>query len=510
MSQDSHLLEREKPIRSSPVSCSLTSKRSVSEDDLVQRESTSSVNGPTRSEAVAIQPETLARAKTCEYLRQRSYSEESGGYAPILPASKPVHSGKHAIEIKHCCLSPCDKPALLDERMKRMTIKVRSENKTYIVENSLETGETHTREQKDIFEELGECDMTGYGRKKPGMDSFRDTPEETETEFEDSLEESPHHLNNQIEFEQSESCTNGNALDSDFCQSNLNCTDIGDAGLKTHCGKMYEISNNSMNMDVKTPSTEISRDNNCADTEEKWLKSQCEKRCEDTNNNGITLDETSYFKQTQSINKVNPISNLNDLIEELHRVFNEDHVNVDYVEMVMMAYKSNPQEWKKYAKFDKFKYTRNLVDAGNDKFNLMILCWGEGHGSSVHDHADAHCFMKMLDGALQETRFAWPEEGNAEEREEDEEKPLQVIGRSTLKLNGVCYINDSLGLHRVENSSYSDRAVSLHLYSPPFNACTVFNERTGRTMISKVTFWSKFGKKDKILSEDKTQEIEDN
>lgn len=26
------------------------------------------------------------------------------------------------------------------------------------------------------------------------------------------------------------------------------------------------------------------------------------------------------------------------------------------------------------------RYTRNLVDEGNGKFNLMILCWGEGHG----------------------------------------------------------------------------------------------------------------------------------
>jgi len=26
----------------------------------------------------------------------------------------------------------------------------------------------------------------------------------------------------------------------------------------------------------------------------------------------------------------------------------------------------------------------------------MLLCWGEGHVSSVHDHADSHCFMKVL------------------------------------------------------------------------------------------------------------------
>lgn len=54
---------------------------------------------------------------------------------------------------------------------------------------------------------------------------------------------------------------------------------------------------------------------------------------------------------------------------------------------------------------------------------------------------------------------------------------------------------DSLGLHRVENPSYSDTAVSLHLYCPPFEECSVFNQRTGHRSKAKVTFWSKFGNK---------------
>jgi len=41
---------------------------------------------------------------------------------------------------------------------------------------------------------------------------------------------------------------------------------------------------------------------------------------------------------------------------------------------------SNPADWKKYANFDPYKYTRNLVDDGNGKFNLLVLAWGEGQG----------------------------------------------------------------------------------------------------------------------------------
>ncbi|KAF4527028.1 hypothetical protein B566_EDAN001576 [Ephemera danica] len=190
------------------------------------------------------------------------------------------------------------------------------------------------------------------------------------------------------------------------------------------------------------------------------------------------------------------------LLEELRKLFSSDSVNIEQVKDLMLAYRSDPKEWKKYAKFDRYRYTRNLVDEGNGKYNLMILCWGEGHGSAIHDHADAHCFMKNLQGTLSEVRFAWPTEST-------EEQELQVLGRNSLGLNQICYINDSMGLHRVENPSHTERAVSLHLYCPPFDACNVFNARTGQRTKCPVTFWSRFGeKRNKEIQA--TQKPEDN
>ncbi|KAJ6641342.1 Cysteine dioxygenase type 1 [Pseudolycoriella hygida] len=203
-----------------------------------------------------------------------------------------------------------------------------------------------------------------------------------------------------------------------------------------------------------------------------------------------------------------PVETLSELISELHKVFDSDRVNIEYVNHLMLSYKSNPAEWKKFAKFDRYRYTRNLVDAGNGKFNLMILCWGEGHGSAIHDHADSHCFMKILRGELQEVRYAWPTNGatteqlptgdigsNDEHMTEYDGEELQEISRSTVETDSVCYINDTLGLHRVENPSHSESAVSLHLYCPPFNACSIFNKKTGKRTSCNVTFWSKFGEK---------------
>ncbi|XP_018322440.1 cysteine dioxygenase type 1 [Agrilus planipennis] len=211
------------------------------------------------------------------------------------------------------------------------------------------------------------------------------------------------------------------------------------------------------------------------------------------------MDEISFYKKIN--NQTLPtITSLNDLIRELQKVFESDTVNIEYVYYLMRSYKSNPTDWTKFAKFDRYRYTRNLIDVGNGKYNLMVLCWGEGHGAGIHDHADSHCFMKTLHGSLQEVRYSWPEEVG---------KELNEISRNNLSLNDVCYINDSLGLHRVENPSNVETAVSLHLYCPPYERCQVFNQYSGQRSICKVTFWSMFGEKRKREIQDE-REPEDN
>lgn len=50
------------------------------------------------------------------------------------------------------------------------------------------------------------------------------------------------------------------------------------------------------------------------------------------------------------------VATLQDLIHELHVAFEGDVVDVDYVQQLMQAYKTNPAEWKQYAKFDRYRY----------------------------------------------------------------------------------------------------------------------------------------------------------
>jgi len=188
--------------------------------------------------------------------------------------------------------------------------------------------------------------------------------------------------------------------------------------------------------------------------------------------------------------KIPEIKTFQDLLAEIERCFEGDEIDVEYVLGIMNAYKSNPAEWKAYRKFDHRRYSRNLVHAGNGKYNIMTLCWGEGQQSSIHDHPTSHCFLKVIEGNMRETQYEWPEPGQDINQEE-----MKVKCVNDAKTNETCYINDDIALHRVENPSHTDPSVSLHLYIPPYDECTIFDDRTSKQGKAQVTFYSRYGKR---------------
>lgn len=96
--------------------------------------------------------------------------------------------------------------------------------------------------------------------------------------------------------------------------------------------------------------------------------------------------------------------------------------------------------------------------------------------------------MKVLKGDLQETLYSEPEQaGQAPQR-------LKV---TTYGENQVTYISDKIGLHKIENASDTELAISLHLYTPPhahnygFN---LFDEKTGKKLhIKSAPLYSEHG-----------------
>lgn len=53
------------------------------------------------------------------------------------------------------------------------------------------------------------------------------------------------------------------------------------------------------------------------------------------------------------------------------------------------------------------------------------------------------------------------------------------------------FIIDKIGLHRISNPSAEKGAVSLHLYTPPYQMCKTFEENTGKARSSGIcSFYS--------------------
>uniref|UniRef100_A0A4W3JV07 Cysteine dioxygenase n=1 Tax=Callorhinchus milii TaxID=7868 RepID=A0A4W3JV07_CALMI len=181
---------------------------------------------------------------------------------------------------------------------------------------------------------------------------------------------------------------------------------------------------------------------------------------------------------------VQTVETLAELVKKLHEIFSADKVNVEEVQNLMGSYKSNPVEWSKYAKLDKYRYTRNLVDEGNGKFNLMILCWGEGHGSSIHDHTDSHCFLKLLQGQLKETLFNWPDvKSKSQEMSKKWEKTLQE--------NQCTYINGKISsmIKKKKKSPYLCCLLFVTLWnSIPHSLCLAPSLASFKTRLKTLLF----------------------
>jgi len=201
--------------------------------------------------------------------------------------------------------------------------------------------------------------------------------------------------------------------------------------------------------------------------------------------------EDQYDEETNPVSEEENSDNLDKIVEGLNKFFAEDKesVNIEDVKEFLEKHRLKPADWEKFATWDKYRYTRNLMNVGNGNFNLILMCWPEGTASPIHDHADSHCFLTVLQGGAREVKYYWPE---------DKSTPtgsLVEMERSEAKAGDVLYMADELGLHRIENSSHTDKLISMHCYSPPFDMCQVFDQRTAKTAKAKMRFWTKFGKK---------------
>lgn len=160
---------------------------------------------------------------------------------------------------------------------------------------------------------------------------------------------------------------------------------------------------------------------------------------------------------------------LDRLVEGLSREFQAERSGRVIAEL-LASYARLNRDWRALALRSSAGYTRNLV-VRERAFELLVLCWGPGQESPIHNHENADCWMAILEGPMEELRYAEPAAGTL--------GPLSPRSQQVFSRGDVAFIRDEMGLHMVRAHDRASSGVSLHLYAPPYDECSVYCPETG-------------------------------
>jgi predicted metal-dependent enzyme (double-stranded beta helix superfamily) len=185
--------------------------------------------------------------------------------------------------------------------------------------------------------------------------------------------------------------------------------------------------------------------------------------------------------------KIVPIQRL---VEELRHLPESAFIPTEPIRRFLQQTPVDPDSLAPYLNWDRQHYTRNLIDR-TSLYELMAICWDVGQASSVHNHRDQNCWMAVPIGRLQVENFHLV-------RQDLQGGSCKLEPLNTVEMNVAhpCAVDPNDPVHRVVNpKEFNQRAVSLHVYSRPFDTCVVYSPDQGTCGEIKLHFHTRFGKK---------------
>jgi len=162
------------------------------------------------------------------------------------------------------------------------------------------------------------------------------------------------------------------------------------------------------------------------------------------------------------------------LVAKLRALPSSAFDGTDEVQELLAATTVEEASLAPYLNWDRQHYTRNLVDK-TDLYELIAICWEVGQFSSVHNHRDQNCWMAAPVGKLLVENFHL-------EYQDIEAGKCRLEASNTVELTAAnpCAVDPKQPVHRVVNPREANqRAVTLHVYSRPFDTCVVYSPEQG-------------------------------
>ena len=153
-------------------------------------------------------------------------------------------------------------------------------------------------------------------------------------------------------------------------------------------------------------------------------------------------------------------------------------------EQVLQIVENHPiasEALEPYVQWRPDRYTRNLIYQ-DDRYQVIALCWNVGQGTPVHDHCGQRCWMLIERGRLEISDFRWQPNGSKPElvhsavvgdKGNDRYADVEVCGR----------------VHTIANrATWAEPAVSVHIYSKPFDSCYIYDLVSGERRLIELSF----------------------
>jgi cysteine dioxygenase len=178
-----------------------------------------------------------------------------------------------------------------------------------------------------------------------------------------------------------------------------------------------------------------------------------------------------------------------EFVEQLRKKDEEAFDRTEPLRRFLQQTPVDPQSLAPYVIWDRQHYTRNLIDR-TALYELMAICWEIGQASSVHNHRDQNCWMAVPIGRLRVENFHLVHQdlqgGHCK---------LEPLNTVEMNVSQPCAVDPADPVHRVVNpKEFDGRAVSLHVYSRPFDRCVVYSPEQGTCGEIQLHFTTEFGK----------------
>jgi len=184
-----------------------------------------------------------------------------------------------------------------------------------------------------------------------------------------------------------------------------------------------------------------------------------------------------------------PRVSIDELVRELHSLPASSFDGIEAVRSLLARMPVEAASLDPYMCWDRQHYTRNLIDKSG-LYELIAICWEVGQKSSVHNHRGQNCWMAAPVGRLLVENFHVG-------FEDAEAGKCQLTASNTVELTAAnpCAVDPREPVHRVVNPREANqRAVTLHVYSRPFDSCVVYSPEQGTCGDIQLHYNTVFGK----------------